>query len=69
MSNIDLRRDVDFTIYIKRRDSRYCGNYGGGFGGSYGNLRKYLEWFTHKTDINMFQSKRGLMNTRIEMQM
>ena len=43
MSNNDLRRDIDFTIYRKRRDSRYCGNYGGGSGGSYGNLRKYLK--------------------------
>ena len=44
MSNRDLRQDVDYTIYRKRRDSRNCRNNGGGLvggGGGYGNLRKY----------------------------
>ena len=41
MSNRDIRSDVDFTIYRKRRDSRNCGYNGGGFGGGYGNLSKY----------------------------
>ena len=43
MSNNDLRRDIDFTIYRKRRDSRYCGNYVGGSGVNYGNLRKFIK--------------------------
>ena len=38
MSNRDLIRDRDFTIYSKRRDSRYCGNNGGN---NNGNVRKY----------------------------
>ena len=40
MSNRDLRQDVDYTIYRKRRDSRNCRNNGGGLvggGGGYGN--------------------------------